>query len=575
MTGRLPDGASDEVVVARVGRPHGLRGEVTVEVHTDEPERRFVTGRALTVRRPAGGPAPSYPSLTVDGSRWHQGTLLLRFAELADRSAAEAARGLLLTVPVDPDESPEDPEEFYDHQLVGLAVVTTDGAEVGTVSDVLHSGAQDLLVVRRDGRDVLVPFVEALVPQVDIAAGRVVVADRPGLLDPEEQDVPDLRIDVVTIFPAYLEPLTLSLPGRARAKGLLDLEVHDLRQWTRDRHRTVDDTPYGGGAGMVMRPEPWGEALDALAGDGTVLVVPTPSGRPLTQALAAELATQEHLLVACGRYEGIDQRVVDHAATRMRVVEVSLGDYVLNGGEVAALAIVEAVARLLPGFMGNEESLAEESHGETGLLEYPVYTKPETWRGLDVPDVLRSGDHARIAAWRREQARRRTAERRPDLLPASQVDDIEVRPAVRADAGELLTLQRACWVQEALDNDMLSIPALHESYDDVVAWLGEWSTLVARSAGRLVGAARGRREGDAWDIGRLMVAPDLQGRGLGRRLLVAVEDLAPDDVTSYLLFTGALSARNQRLYKKAGYSLRGEQPGVPGAVLMTKPRRPR
>ena len=176
-------------------------------------------------------------------------------------------------------------------------------------------------------------------------------------------------------------------------------------------------------------------------------------------------------------------------------------------------------------------------------------------------------------------ARRRTAERRPDLLHPSQVDDVEVRPAVRADAGEILTLQRACWVQEALDNDMLAIPALHESYDDVVAWMGEWTTLVARSAGRLVGAARGRvehrAEGDAWDIGRLMVAPDLQGRGLGRRLLEAIEAQAPAGATTYLLFTGARSTRNQRMYKKAGYSLRGEQPGVPGAVLLSKPRRRR
>ena len=211
-----------------------------------------------------------------------------------------------------------------------------------------------------------------------------------------------MRIDVVTIFPGYLEPLELSLPGKARRSGLLDLHVHDLRDWTHDRHRTVDDTPYGGGAGMVMRPEPWGEALDALADDSTTLVVPTPSGTPFTQALAAELAGHPHLVIACGRYEGIDQRVVEHARTRMDVREVSIGDYVLNGGEAAALAIVEAVVRLLPGFMGNPCSLEEESHGGSGLLEYPVYTKPDSWRGLDVPDVLLSGDHARIEAWRRD-----------------------------------------------------------------------------------------------------------------------------------------------------------------------------
>jgi tRNA (guanine37-N1)-methyltransferase len=195
--------------------------------------------------------------------------------------------------------------------------------------------------------------------------------------------------------------------------------VHDLRRWTHDRHHTVDDTPYGGGAGMVMKPEPWGEALDEISAAGAgdpLLLVPTPSGERLTQPMAEELSREEWLLFACGRYEGIDQRVMDHYRTRMRVREVSIGDYVLNGGEVAALVVVEAVVRLLPGFMGNPESLSEESHGGEGLLEYPVYTKPPSWRGLDVPEVLFSGHHAQIARWRRDQALRRTAERRPDLV---------------------------------------------------------------------------------------------------------------------------------------------------------------
>jgi tRNA (guanine37-N1)-methyltransferase len=227
---------------------------------------------------------------------------------------------------------------------------------------------------------------------------------------------PTLRIDVVSIFPDYLAPLELSLIGKAREAGLVDVRIHDLREFTHDRHRTVDDTPYGGGAGMVMKPEPWGEALDSLASAGAILVVPTPAGQPFTQSVAEELAGHEHLVFACGRYEGIDQRVIEHAHTRWTVREVSLGDFVLNGGEVAALAIIEAVVRLIPGFMGNPESLAEESHGADGLLEYPVYTKPASWRGLDVPDVLLSGDHARIAAWRREQSEQRTQERRPELL---------------------------------------------------------------------------------------------------------------------------------------------------------------
>ena len=236
-----------------------------------------------------------------------------------------------------------------------------------------------------------------------------------------------LRIDVVSIFPDYLAPLSLSLVGRARDSGLIDVRVHDLRSWTSDRHRTVDDTPYGGGAGMVMKPEPWGKALDALVADGTTLVVPTPSGEPFTQEVAARLATCEHLVFACGRYEGIDERVVDHARSRIEVHELSIGDYVLNGGEVAALVVIEAVARLMPGFMGNPESLAEESHGADGLLEYPVYTKPSSWRGLDVPEVLLSGHHAQIARWRRDHALRRTAALRPDLIDALHEDGLDQR----------------------------------------------------------------------------------------------------------------------------------------------------
>lgn len=240
-----------------------------------------------------------------------------------------------------------------------------------------------------------------------------------------------MRIDLISIFPDYFAALELSLVGKAIAGGLLELGIHDLRDWTHDRHRTVDDTPYGGGAGMVMKPEPWGEALDALVpagGPRPVLIVPTPSGQPFTQPIAAELAQAEWLMFACGRYEGIDARVMEHARTRMDVRELSLGDYVLNGGEVAALAITEAVVRLLPGVLGNPESLVEESHGAelAGLLEYPVYTKPASWRGLDVPPVLLSGHHGEVARWRAEQARRITAERRPDLLKAAELGNAEL-----------------------------------------------------------------------------------------------------------------------------------------------------
>jgi tRNA (guanine37-N1)-methyltransferase len=225
-------------------------------------------------------------------------------------------------------------------------------------------------------------------------------------------------MDIVTIFPDYYGPLDVSLLGKARAAGIVDVRVHDLRAWTDDVHRTVDDAPYGGGPGMVMSPEPWGRALDELVPpdvEPPLLVVPTPAGRPFRQAEAREWATQPWLVFAPARYEGLDARVVAHARTRMPVAEVSIGDYVLAGGDAAVLVMVEAVARLLPGFMGNEQSTVEESF-EAGLLEAPAYTRPASWRGLDVPDVLLSGDHANVARWRAGEARRRTAENRPDLL---------------------------------------------------------------------------------------------------------------------------------------------------------------
>ena len=227
-----------------------------------------------------------------------------------------------------------------------------------------------------------------------------------------------MRLDIVTIFPEFFAALDVSLVGKARTSGLLDVHIHDLRDATHDRHRTVDDTPYGGGAGMVMRPEPWGETLDRLlaADDDPLVVFLTPAGSPFDQRAARRLAGERRLVFACGRYEGIDQRVVEHTASRARVEEISLGDFVLNGGEVAVLAIVEAVGRLLPGVIGNPESLTEESH-EGGLLEYPSYTKPAVWRDLEVPPVLRSGDHGAVARWRHEQSLERTRRVRPDLLP--------------------------------------------------------------------------------------------------------------------------------------------------------------
>lgn len=282
-----------------------------------------------------------------------------------------------------------------------------------------------------------------------------------------------MRFDILTIFPEFFAPLELSLMGKARDAGLIEVHVHDLRQWADDRHRTVDDTPFGGGAGMVMRPDVWGKAIDhtfaepvaALAsvpaqsglrpqimfddevarGPRRVLAIPTPSGIPLTQAMAQELAGADQIVFACGRYEGIDQRVTDHyREEEYEVVEFSLGDYVLNGGEVAAMVLIEAVGRLLDGFMGNSESLVEESHSGGGLLEYPAYTRPRSWEGLEVPSVLLGGDHAAIARWRRDQSLIRTASRRPDLIAKLSPDSLDFRDKeVLASAGKLLMPRRA------------------------------------------------------------------------------------------------------------------------------------
>jgi len=271
-----------------------------------------------------------------------------------------------------------------------------------------------------------------------------------------------VRIDIVTIFPAYFGPvgadgrvgdsgpLGVSLIGKAAARGDIDFRVHDLRAWTTDVHHTVDDTPFGGGPGMVMKPDVWGDALDAvLAAPETQpvrparLIVPTPSGAPFTQEMAASYAGESHLVFACGRYEGIDSRVVADARTRMAVEEVSLGDYVLAGGEAAVVVIVEAVCRLLPGVLGNEQSHSDDSFGGTGgamsgLLEGPVFTRPRTWRELDVPDVLLSGNHRAIARWQRDEALRRTAASRPDLIRrlAAAADGLDKRDRqVLADVG--------------------------------------------------------------------------------------------------------------------------------------------
>ena len=227
-----------------------------------------------------------------------------------------------------------------------------------------------------------------------------------------------MKIDVISIFPEYLSPLNLSLLGKAQSAGLVEIEVHNLRDQAVGVHGSVDDTPYGGGAGMVMSPEVWAKALDPLMSDDTDLIILTPAGKQFTQPVAQEFSSHSHLIFACGRYEGIDDRIRQYysqsefAARNIRVHEYSIGDYVLGGGEVASMVMIEAITRLIPGVLGNPDSLAEESHNEEGYLEYPNFTKPAQWRGIDVPEILLSGNHAAIAKWRSEQAQLRAQKNR-------------------------------------------------------------------------------------------------------------------------------------------------------------------
>ena len=224
-----------------------------------------------------------------------------------------------------------------------------------------------------------------------------------------------MRIDAVSVFPEMFDSLNHSLIGKAQEKQLIQFSTLNPREFTNDVHKTVDDSPYGGGAGMVMKPEPLGQALDSLIDADTTVIFPTPAGKLFNQDIAKELSAKKHLVFVCGRYEGIDQRVVDYANSKAETLELSIGDYVINGGEAASVVMIEAITRLIPGVIGNSESLVEESH-EDGLVEYPSYTKPASWNGLDVPEVLLSGNHAEIAKWRKQQQLDRTKKNRPDLI---------------------------------------------------------------------------------------------------------------------------------------------------------------
>ena len=425
-----------EVVVGRIGKPHGITGEVSVELRTDEPARRFADGAVLGTRTPRGTEPHGLgrpASMTVQRTRWHQSRLLVPFAEVPDRTAAEAVRGLTLVTDVDVSVTPEDPEEFYDHQLVGLAVVTTEGSPVG---EVVEAGPRRRPGPARrsdaDERDALVPVRRrrwcrwSTCPAAHRGRGPARAATAPrDLTTPAAPRIGDGRARRHRLDLSRLpRPLGLSLPGRAqdarpaRRPGPRPARLDPRPAPDRRRHAVRRRGRHGDEARAVGR----GARRAGLEARPTrCSSCPHPPGERFTQAVAAELATRGHLVFACGRYEGIDQRVLDDATGRMRGARAVDRRLRAQRGEAAALAIIEAVVRLLPGFLGNPESLAEESHGDSGLLEYPVYTKPAAWRGHEVPAVLRSGDHGRVAAWRHDQAVRRTAARRPDLLHPSQL----------------------------------------------------------------------------------------------------------------------------------------------------------
>lgn len=394
------------------------------------------------------------------------------------------------------------------------------------------------------------------------------------------------RIDVVSIFPDYLAPIDLSLVGKARQRGLVDIAVHDLRDWTSDRHRTVDDTPFGGGAGMVMRPDIWGRALDAVLAEtvpdgaaplgGRVLLVPTPAGQPFTQPMAQELAgtlgSGGQIVVACGRYEGIDARVSEHYRARggLQVREVSIGDYVLNGGEVAALVIIEAVVRLLPGVLGNADSVVEESHGNDGLLEHPAYTQPPGWRGLEVPEVLRSGDHLRIARWRRARAVERTARVRPDLLAAHPVT---VRRAKPRDAEALAEVAAATFglacPPDMPAEDIETFIATNLSRERFRAYLKDRTRwlFIAEVAGAVVGytmAVAGEPSDPdvaaavpcrpTAELSKCYVLPEHHRAGAAGALMTATLDAARErGLPGIWLGVNGQNERAQRFYRKNGF----------------------
>lgn len=427
----------DMVLVGIVARTQGLRGHVFVNPLTDFADERFKTG-ATVWGRIAGVVTP----LHIESLRMQGGRPVVTFAGYADVDRAEELAGVELRIP-EQDLQPLADGSWYHHQLVGCVVVTDAGAHVGAVSKVEDGAGGALLVVKGERSEILIPLAEEICTAVDVAGRQIRIAPPPGLLElnetgerpapndaarrPGEAGVAEAaeprsrKFDVITIFPRMVQAgLAEGVVSRGIEQQLLDVAVHDLREFTTDRHRSVDDMPYGGGPGMVMKVEPIVKAVEfvrSTRGEGTVVLL-SPQGRRFTQEEAVRLSRLEHLVFVCGRYEGIDDRV----AAVVGAEELSIGDYVLSGGEVAALVVIDAVSRLVPGVVGDAESVVQESFAGN-LLDFPHYTRPLDFRGVRVPDVLVSGHHAEVRRWRRKAALARTLERRPDLLESAALDE--------------------------------------------------------------------------------------------------------------------------------------------------------
>ncbi len=415
-----------------------------------------------------------------------------------------------------------------------------------------------------------------------------------------------MRFDIISIFPEFFSTLDLSLVGKARQTGVVDISVHNLRDWASGTHLAVDDTPTGGGAGMVMRPDVWGDAIGAALGNAApanaVLAIPTPSGKPLTQRDLEALSKKDQIVIACGRYEGIDARVAHHYAEKgVDVFEFSLGDYVLNGGEVAAIALVEGVTRLIDGVVGNPDSLSEESHSVEGLLEYPVYTQPRSWRGLDVPEVLLGGDHAKIKRWRRDQALLRTKQRRQDMIealingggtldkadrevlasagidPRDGSERFEFAVATEADLPDVSALAQETFVlacppdtpAEEIDDfvtNQLDLGTFQRFLDE-----GARVTIVRdRADGSLAAYClveelpptnlRHHHEGACY-LSKIYASPDWHGSGVSAALMefALADAVAQWGSTGALLGTNAANKRAMRFYRQHGFAKVGRR----------------